>query len=126
MISITRTVMACAAAAFVTTAAAQQGQGPCAGDVEKLCKDVQPGGGQIMSCLKQHQSQVSPECKTYAKQAQAQLKHVGGACKGDYEKFCMGTPAGKGAIAGCLKQHADEVSPGCKSAVTSMKSSMKH
>ena len=35
----------------------------CAGDVEKLCPGVKPGGGQIIACLKQHESQVTPACK---------------------------------------------------------------
>jgi Cysteine rich repeat len=35
----------------------------CKADVEKLCPGVKPGGGAIISCLKQHESQVSPACK---------------------------------------------------------------
>jgi hypothetical protein len=44
-------------------AKAAQGQGPCADDVQKFCKDVQPGGGRIARCLKEHESEFSPECK---------------------------------------------------------------
>ena len=33
---------------------AGQGRGPCADDVAKFCKDVQPGGGRIMKCMKEH------------------------------------------------------------------------
>lgn len=35
----------------------------CKGDVEKLCPDVQPGGGRIIACLKQNAAQVSAPCK---------------------------------------------------------------
>ncbi len=42
---------------------AHQKQEACKGDVEKFCKDVQPGGGRIMQCLKQHSSELSPICK---------------------------------------------------------------
>ena len=35
----------------------------CANDVQKLCAGVQPGGGRILACLKQHKDQVSDGCK---------------------------------------------------------------
>jgi len=36
----------------------------CAADVQKLCAAVQPGGGRILACLKQHKDQVSDGCKS--------------------------------------------------------------
>jgi len=36
----------------------------CAADVQKLCPGVQPGGGRILACLKQHKDQVSDGCKS--------------------------------------------------------------
>ena len=35
----------------------------CAADVQKLCAGVQPGGGRVLACLKQHKDQVSDGCK---------------------------------------------------------------
>jgi hypothetical protein len=35
----------------------------CKGDIEKLCADVQPGGGRIGECLKAHRDQLSVGCK---------------------------------------------------------------
>jgi hypothetical protein len=35
----------------------------CRPDVERLCKDVKPGGGRIRDCLKTHQSELSDPCK---------------------------------------------------------------
>jgi hypothetical protein len=35
----------------------------CKGDIEKLCPNVQPGGGRIAQCLKANKDQVSPSCK---------------------------------------------------------------
>lgn len=35
----------------------------CDTDIQKLCAGVQPGGGRILSCLKQHKDQVSDVCK---------------------------------------------------------------
>jgi hypothetical protein len=35
----------------------------CAADIQKLCADVQPGGGRIIACLRQHRDEVSDGCK---------------------------------------------------------------
>lgn len=35
----------------------------CKADSEKNCKDVKPGGGRILRCLKQHEDTLSSECK---------------------------------------------------------------
>jgi Cysteine rich repeat len=35
----------------------------CDTDIQKLCPGVQPGGGRILACLKQHKDQVSDGCK---------------------------------------------------------------
>lgn len=40
----------------------QQGQ-DCRSDVLRLCKNVQPGGGRIVACLKEHLNDLSPPCR---------------------------------------------------------------
>jgi hypothetical protein len=35
----------------------------CQADVQKLCPGVQPGGGRIVACLKEHKDDVSDGCK---------------------------------------------------------------
>jgi hypothetical protein len=34
----------------------------CSGDVDRFCKDVQPGGGRILKCLREHSGEISPAC----------------------------------------------------------------
>jgi hypothetical protein len=36
----------------------------CQPDVERLCKDVPPGGGRIRQCLRAHRAELSDGCKT--------------------------------------------------------------
>ena len=36
----------------------------CEDDFLRLCSGVKPGGGRIIKCLKEHESELSPECKT--------------------------------------------------------------
>jgi hypothetical protein len=35
----------------------------CQPDVQKLCAGIQPGGGRIVACLKEHKEEVSDGCK---------------------------------------------------------------
>lgn len=53
--------------------------GACKADVEKLCPDVQPGGGRIIQCLKQHKDEVSAECKARLRQMRDRRGGDGGA-----------------------------------------------
>jgi hypothetical protein len=39
------------------------GNGPCKADVEKLCPNVQPGGGRIIACMKENKDKLSEACK---------------------------------------------------------------
>jgi hypothetical protein len=41
----------------------------CRPDVERLCKDVKPGGGRIRECLKAHAPELSDTCKAAIKEA---------------------------------------------------------
>jgi len=36
----------------------------CSSDVQKFCKDVKPGGGRIVECLKSHQSELCDACSS--------------------------------------------------------------
>src|ERR1700724_1414917 len=38
----------------------------CAEDAQKLCAGVQPGGGRIVACLKEHKDSLSDRCKQAA------------------------------------------------------------
>ena len=99
-----------------TGAVAQEAQ-PCKADVEKFCQGVQPGGGRIAACLKQHKDEVSPACKSRIAQAEKRLKEVHQACEDDIMSFCAGVEPGDGRVAKCLKAHQDQLSAECKGAI---------
>jgi hypothetical protein len=35
----------------------------CKESARKLCEGTKPGGGRILQCLKQHEAELTPECK---------------------------------------------------------------
>jgi hypothetical protein len=41
-------------------------QQACTEDIEKFCKDVQPGGGRILKCLREHVKDLSSACREIA------------------------------------------------------------
>ena len=41
----------------------------CRADVERLCKDVKPGHGEIRECLKAHEADLSDGCKAAIQEA---------------------------------------------------------
>ncbi len=49
--------------AQTTSPQASDARAACASDVQKLCAGVQPGGGRVLACLKQHKDEVSDGCK---------------------------------------------------------------
>ena len=53
---------------LLSTAFAEKGDhhnGPCKDDYQKFCKDVKPGGGAIMKCMKEHEADLSQGCKDH-------------------------------------------------------------
>lgn len=42
-------------------------RGDCKGDLEKFCKEITPGGGARIKCLKEHEAELTPACKEHVK-----------------------------------------------------------
>ncbi len=87
---------------------------PCDEDVAKFCKDVQPGGGGIIKCLKDHESDLSAGCKEDISKLQMNQAAFIEACRDDVLKFCKDIKPGEGRIIQCLKSHQNELSSQCK------------
>jgi hypothetical protein len=81
-----RALLAAGAVALAAPAFAQTTQQPmegqklmqaCGPDIQNFCTGVQPGGGRIISCLRPHMRELSPDCKgqvvaTHARRKQEQ------------------------------------------------------
>jgi len=100
--------------AMATGASAAQNARPCAEDAARLCQGMQPGGGRVAKCLKEHSSELSPACKKNIAKAKRKAREFKEACKDDAKTFCKDEKRCGGRILKCLTQHQDELSPACK------------
>ena len=104
---------------------AVEGQGPCADDLQKFCKDVQPGAGRIARCLKEHENDLSLACKQQMTEVKKRVHEYREACQDDVLRLCSGVKPGGGRIIQCLKEHESELSPECKAKMDTRKGQHK-
>ena len=100
LLSLSLLVLAGAAAARDANPMAQA----CKADHAKFCKSTQPGGGRIVECLKSHEAELAPACKSALDTASA--------CGPEVKKIC-GDAKGS-AVRECVKAHAAEFSEACR------------
>jgi len=93
-----------AAAAGALAADAPSAQA-CRVDTKKLCAGMQPGGGRVMACLTQHESELSPDCKAVLPTLQQCAQQVQSLC---------GNTGDRREMRECLRSHADQFSPQCR------------
>ena len=85
----------------------------CADDIGKYCKEIKPGGGRIMNCLKAHETELSPSCRGKIRELQGIIRDCEQACAGDIAQFCKDVQPGGGRIIKCLRERDKELSPSC-------------
>ena len=91
-----------------------QGGGSCAEDIAKFCKDVQPGGGRLAKCMREHEEELSAACKRQIREAQRRWRETAEACRDDVLRFCKDVKPGQGRLVQCLKEHQNEISVECQ------------
>ena len=124
-------------AALVTLAAVVLTLGPrlagaqmaaCAGDAERLCHGMRPGGGRIIGCLRGNAESLTPGCRAAlgisekASGAPGERSARGGgaareACRPDVMRFCRSAMPDRAKVKSCLQAHAAELSDACKTAI---------
>ena len=104
---------------------------PCQADIQKLCKDVQVGGGRVRECLKSHAAELSAGCKAMLDSNQG-IFAAGGksgrerrqgmlqACSADLEKHCKGIQPGGGRLKECLLKHKSALSDACTKTIAEL------
>ena len=71
---ITTSLLSLALVSFSTqTAKAANPLAYCKADAERLCPGVEPGGGKLIGCLKQHENEVSIGCAKEIKAIKAKM-----------------------------------------------------
>src|ERR1700685_2558889 len=81
----------------------------CAEDAQKLCAGVQPGGGRIVACLKEHKDSLSDRCKQAA--ALAANPSSSGAPSASSVAPASGTSASGAAASAPPKSPASHAKP---------------
>jgi hypothetical protein len=89
-------------------------RGACKADFEKFCKDVKPGQGRIVKCMKEHEAELSLACIDQIAADREKAQEFIKACKPDADKFCKDIKPGHGRIIKCLKQNEAQLSAPCK------------
>lgn len=110
-------------AAFALSAGAALAAGPndpCDPDLKRLCPDVAPGGGNLLRCLREHQDEVAPACRAEMERRKGRRSARGAelraACGGEVARVCGDVDPDDGGLARCLRERADQISPGCRQA----------
>jgi hypothetical protein len=91
----------------------------CRTDVDRYCPGVDPGGGRILGCLRQHQFELTPTCQgemTRIADARDRVDTLRNACRADAESLCGDVPRQAGPLLECLQANEAKLSPDCNAA----------
>ncbi len=89
-------------------------QRPCMDELEKFCKEVQPGEGRIIRCLQEHDHELSALCREKLHSVLKRVEEAKQACGQDIGKFCQDVKPGGGRLIKCLSPHFDKLAPACR------------
>jgi len=86
----------------------------CMEEIEKYCKEIPPGKGELILCLSGHRQELAPACREKVDKYSARLEEARRICATDIEKYCPTVVPGQGRLLKCFKEHIDGVSPACR------------
>jgi len=87
---------------------------PCMAEIEKYCKDIQPGKGELILCLSGHRQELAPACREKVDKNSARLEEARRICTPDIEKYCPTVVPGQGRLLKCFTEHIDGISSACR------------
>lgn len=105
-----------------TSTHAQESDGPCTADVERLCEDAGPSKAERTKCLRTRIDDVSEGCRALLGDAQQRRADAGEACGADAAQFCTGAQPGRHntGMLNCLRDNAGQLSDACRSALDAL------
>jgi len=96
----------------------------CSAEIAQFCPNVKPDAAAIMSCLEEHENELSEACKKYEatmmgtkveKWEKAQdIRTFRRVCMEDIVKFCSDADPAKSGLLRCLGAHDQEISEPCR------------
>jgi len=96
----------------------------CSKEVNTFCAEVPLGGGRVMNCLFDHESQLSSGCKQAIDQGQSTIEAAlgdanffGANCAADMQRLCPGVVAGGGRLLACLMDNINNTELRCYDAM---------
>ena len=90
---------------------------PCMAEIEKYCKDIPPGKGELILCLSGHRQDLAPVCREKVDKNSARLEAARKICTPDIEKYCPKVVPGQGRLLKCFKDNYENISPACREQV---------
>lgn len=100
------------------SARAEAPERPCQSDIQKFCKDVQPGQNRLSSCLRQHESELSQPCKQLQASIREKAQKIQNTCQDDVQQYCKNISPGQGRMMNCLRANNDKISNSCRAALS--------
>jgi OOP family OmpA-OmpF porin len=96
----------------------------CSKEVNSLCAQMPLGGGRVMNCLFDHESQLSSGCKQAIDQGESTIEAAlgdanffGANCADDMQRLCPGVVAGGGRLLACLMDNINNTELRCYDAM---------
>jgi cysteine rich repeat protein len=89
----------------------------CTVDYLRFCRDVTPGGGRVIQCMKLHADKLSPRCFQAMTAWGLAAANAFKACLPDADRLCGHVPPGGGRGLACLMQNTDKLSQPCRDAL---------
>jgi hypothetical protein len=90
---------------------------PCMDEIEKYCKEIPPGKGELLLCLSKRKPDLSATCSDKIEKQLVRMEEARQICKADMEKFCPGVEPGQGRLLKCMKPQLDKLTPACREKV---------
>lgn len=85
---------------------------PCLNDQQKFCPEIDPGKGQIMKCLDEHQGSLSSQCQSEVKKFKTKVMKEN-PCFMDLAQWCSEVPTIEEKIQVCLLKNESKLSSIC-------------